>query len=343
MGSALRISLYLASVLLVAGAVFSLWCYRELTRPYKGYSEAEKLIQIERGSSKRDIARQLEREGIISHRTPMLIYLWLVRRGATLKAGEYLFAGPASQLEVCDKLIRGEAYLHRVTVPEGLTLSETAAEIASSGLVALESLLQAMLDPAPVLHIDPQAKDLEGYLFPETYYFPRGVTARDMMRAMVARFEQVFDQELRRRSREAGLSIREAVILASLVEKETAREEERPLVAAVFLNRLRSGLRLECDPTIIYALTRKGLYRGQLSKKDLLFESPYNTYLNPGLPPGPICSPGLSSLRATLYPADTRFLYFVSKNDGTHFFSEDYRQHQRAVAKYRKLRAAAKK
>ncbi len=343
MRRALRISLYLVSVLLVAGAVFSLWCYRELTRPYKGYSETAKFIQIERGSSKSAIARRLEREGIISHRIPLLIYLWFVRRGATLKAGEYLFAAPANQLEVSDKLIRGEVYLHRVTVPEGLTLSEAAAEIASSGLVTTESLLSEMLDPTPVLHIDPQAKDLEGYLFPETYYFPRGVTARELVRVMVARFDQVFDDEMRRRSQAAGLSIREVVILASLVEEETAREEERPLIAAVFLNRLRSGLRLECDPTIIYALTRKGLYKGQLSKKDLLFDSPFNTYRNPGLPPGPICSPGLSSLRATLYPADTRFLYFVSKNDGTHFFSEDYRQHQRAVARYRKLRAAAKK
>ena len=187
---------------------------------------------------------------------------------------------------------------------------------------------------SPISAIDPAARDLEGYLFPETYPLPRHTDAPTLVRQMVARFDHVLTPELRATLHAQGLSVRQAVTLASIVEKETARAEERPVVAAVYENRLRIGMALQCDPTVIYALQRAGRYDGNLHRDDLSFDSPYNTYRYPGLPPGPIASPGRGSIEAALHPADVDYLYFVSRNDGSHEFARNLDDHNRNVQKY---------
>jgi UPF0755 protein len=194
--------------------------------------------------------------------------------------------------------------------------------------------VEAARNPAPVRGIDPAAKDLEGYLFPDTYPLPRKTTAEMLVHQMVSRFERVLTPEIREAAAVRGYSVRQLVTLASIVEKETGQAEERPRVAAVYENRLRVSMGLQCDPTVIYALERAGRYTGNLRRDDLLFDSPYNTYRYPGLPPGPIASPGRASIDAVIHPADVKFLYFVSRNDGTHVFAQTLGEHNRNVDKY---------
>jgi UPF0755 protein len=193
---------------------------------------------------------------------------------------------------------------------------------------------RASADPSAIRKLDPDATDLEGYLFPETYALPRRASADALTAQMVARFERVFGPDLRAAAASRGLSIRQAVTLASLVEKETARAEERPLVAAVYANRLRIGMGLQCDPTVIYALQKAGKYTGNLTRENLTFDSPYNTYRYAGLPPGPIAAPGRFALEAAVRPATVDYLYFVSRNDGSHMFASTYAEHQRNVRQF---------
>ncbi|MGD0782073.1 MAG: endolytic transglycosylase MltG, partial [Candidatus Aminicenantales bacterium] len=223
-----------------------------------------------------------------------------------------------------------------VTVAEGLTSLETFPLFVAAGFGTEEEFHKASTDTSALGILDPLAADLEGYLYPETYRLPKGIPAAGILSKMVDQFRGVFAEPWRRRAAALGFSVRDAVILASLIEKETGRPEEKPLVSSVFHNRLRADMRLECDPTIIYALKKAGTYDGKLHGKDLRFESPYNTYLHAGLPPGPICNPGRASLAAALHPADTEFLYFVARHDGSHQFSRTLREHNRAVDEYRR-------
>jgi UPF0755 protein len=239
---------------------------------------------------------------------------------------------------VIQTLVRGQVLLYPMTLPEGLTRRETARHLNSAYGVDGEAFLAASSDPGPARDWDTEAADLEGYLLPETYHFPKDVTPAEVAEAMVSQFRSVFSEGWKRRAAELGLSVREVVILASLVEKETSRGEERALVSAVFHNRLRIGMKLDCDPTIVYALKQTDSYTGRLRYKDLKLDSPYNTYLYPGLPPGPIANPGRASLEAALYPEDVDYLYFVSRNDGSHQFSRTYREHLNAVNKYQRRR-----
>jgi peptidoglycan lytic transglycosylase G len=221
-----------------------------------------------------------------------------------------------------------------VTFPEGLTMTEMAKIFESHGLGPSSSFLQAAKDPASIRALDPAAKDLEGYLFPETYALPRRTDAAKLVRLMLAAFNDAFTPELRAAAAARSLTVRQTVTLASIVEKETAKPEERPIVAAVYSNRLRIGMPLQCDPTVIYALQRAGAFTGNLRRDDLTFDSPYNTYRYPGLPPGPIASPGAASLEAVVRPADADYLYFVSRNDGSHEFARTLDEHNRNVQKY---------
>jgi UPF0755 protein len=205
---------------------------------------------------------------------------------------------------------------------------------AASGLGTAQGFASAARDASLVRGFDPRASDLEGYLFPDTYRVPRRTTAHDLVAKMVARFEQVAGPEWRDRAKASGLTVRQAATLASLVEKETALPDERPLVAAVYRNRLKKGMALQCDPTVIYAVQRAGRYTGNLSRADLAFDSPYNTYRRVGLPPGPIAAPGKASLEAAAAPADVAFLYFVSRNDGSHAFAETLAEHNRNVREF---------
>ena len=227
-----------------------------------------------------------------------------------------------------------------LTVPEGRSLDEIAALVAAEGL-DLEAFLEAARDPAPVRDLDPAAADLEGYLFPDTYDLPQAPEApRALVRRMTQRFREVISPELERIA-EKGLTVRQVVTLASIVELETASAAERPRIAAVFLNRLEKGMPLQTDPSIIYALKKAGRWDGNIRKRDLDIESPYNTYRRAGLPPGPLGSPGREAIRAVLEPAETKELYFVSRNDGTHEFSETLAEHNRAVDRYQRRRASS--
>jgi UPF0755 protein len=217
---------------------------------------------------------------------------------------------------------------------EGLTIAEMATIVASQGFGPAENFIAAARDVSRVSALDPAASDLEGYLFPDTYALPRSADAAAIVRAMVDRFLEVFTPELQAAQRARGLSVRQFVTLASIVEKETGQADERPLVAAVYTNRLRVGMGLQCDPTVIYALLRAGKYTGNLRREDLMFDSPYNTYRYAGLPPGPIASPGRGSLEAAARPAAVDYLYFLSRNDGSHEFARSLAEHNRNVQKY---------
>jgi hypothetical protein len=220
------------------------------------------------------------------------------------------------------------------SVDPKFSLGEVKPEIVYPLLAFVVFFVAAARDPSPIKTIDPAAPDLEGYLFPKSYLLPRRTDASRLVRTMTARFEQVFTPAVRQAAEGRGLTVRQVVTLASIVEKEAARPEERPIVAAVYENRLRIGMPLQCDPTVIYALERSGKYTGNLRREDLAFDSPYNTYRYPGLPPGPIASPGRASLEAAVHPAQVDFLYFVSRNDGSHEFARTLEEHNRNVQKW---------
>jgi UPF0755 protein len=238
---------------------------------------------------------------------------------------------------VVDKIARGDVFLRPVTFREGLTIRQMAAIFEERGFGTAAEFVAAASKPGPIRELDPQARDLEGYLFPDTYTLPRRTTADELVTRMVARFEKALTPETREQAASRGLRLRELVTLASLVEKETAKPEERPLVAAVYANRLKTGMGMQCDPTVIYALERAGRYSGNLTRADLQFDSPYNTYRYAGLPPGPIAAPGQASLEAAANPAAVPYLYFVSRNDGSHAFATTLDEHNRNVFEYQIL------
>ncbi len=303
--------------------------------PY-GSSTFPKSVEIPLGRSLKEVARILETEGIILNSRAFSLLSYLRKCPKNLKAGIYNFEKPLSAWRILDLLDKGRPELLRVTIPEGYTLANVAERLSASGLVVKENFMKTARDPLLISELlGFSAPSLEGFLFPDTYLFPPGVGDRTIISTMVGRFQEIFDSTMRKRAQELGLSILEVVTLASLVEKETAIPEERPVVAAVFHKRLKMGMRLESDPSVIYGMES---FDGKLTRKDLLSPHPYNTYLHWGLPPGPICSPGKEALRAALFPADCDFLYFVSKNDGTHRFSRNLREHMEAVTQYRTTR-----
>ncbi|HEX7502835.1 MAG TPA: endolytic transglycosylase MltG, partial [Acidobacteriota bacterium] len=222
----------------------------------------------------------------------------------------------------------------KVTIKEGLWIGETAQVFEQAGLFPASEFMRAASSPALIRDLDPEASDLEGYLFPDTYLVRKDITAREMVAAMVERFRENFNNNAIWRARDIGFTPRQAVIMASLIEKETANRDERFLVSSVFHNRLRQNMLLDCDSTIIYALKKAGVYDGDIRWNDLKSDSPYNTRRHRGLPPGPIASPGYASLEAALYPENTEYLYFVAKDAGSHYFSKSLAEHNRAVRKF---------
>jgi len=294
------------------------------------------LVDVQKGQSAKNIAENLKKQGIIKKTWPFLVGYKILFSPKSLKAGEYVFALPLSTNEVLDILMEGRIYLRPVTIPEGLTREEIASHLQSLSITSTEDFLKSSADPSLISSLDKKAGDLEGYLFPETYHFPKAIQAPEIVSSMLDQFQEIFNKKWIKRADALGMTVRDVVILASLIEEETSHPEERKLVSAVFHNRLKIGMKLDCDPTIIYILKKEKKYKNRLRSKDLKFDSPFNTYLNPGLPPGPISSPGRDSLEAALYPAEQDFLYFVSKNDGSHHFSRTFREHQLAVIKYQK-------
>jgi UPF0755 protein len=328
-----RFALFLCLVVALSAAA-AVWLYWHVNEPYRSYQGSEQFVEIPSGVGSRAIGDQLVAAGVIRDTITYRAALWLTGDARRLKAGEYRFERAMTPVEVIGKLARGDVYFVSVTFPEGLTFREMGKLFEARGVGPASAFEDAASDRSLIRHLDPSARNLEGYLFPDTYALPRHAGATALARQMVANFERVFTPELRQAAEAAGLSIREAVTLASLIEKETARPEERPIVAAVYANRRRLGMPLQCDPTVIYALQLAGTYSGNLRREDLGVDSPYNTYRYPGLPPGPIASPGKSSLEAAVHPAAVDFLYFVSRNDGSHEFARTLDEHNRNVRKY---------
>lgn len=332
-----RIRRFLVAILvlgLLAGAVAGWLMYQRIHEPYRGFETAEQFVDIPPGSGARTIGTRLAAAGVIHDPLTFRAALWLSGRARDLKAGEYRFDRPATTLEVIDRLARGDVYRRLITFREGLTVAEMARVFEERGFGTAADFESAATNPSLIVDLDPGARDLEGYLFPETYAFPRGTSAKEVVAQMVAHFKQAYDTDLRARAAAADLTTRQVVTLASLVEKETGRPEERPLVAAVYRNRLAVGMPMQADPTVIYGLNKAGRYTGNLTRENLQFDSPYNTYRYAGLPPGPIAAPGRASLAATLDPAEVKYLYFVSRNDGSHVFAETLAEHNRNVREW---------
>jgi UPF0755 protein len=333
----MRLLKFLAVLVGLSAAGAGIIAYRAYTmarEPFRGYDEEEVFFTVERGATGIRIGESLEERGIIRDRRLFRLALRFRADGKTVQAGEYRFAEPLSTFDVLEKLVSGDTFTFAVTIPEGFTLLETAELLAARGLAEGSAIRSAFEEGTLVADLDPEAFNLEGYLYPTTYRFARKVAPDEVARTLVAQFNRVFDEERRAEAAKLGLSPRQAVTLASVIEKETGLAEERPLIASVFWNRLRIGMPLQSDPTIIYALELAGRFDGNLKRTDLELDSPYNTYRFPGLPPGPIASPGVASIRAVLEPAETSFLYFVSRNDGSHHFSSTYSEHVNAVRKY---------
>jgi UPF0755 protein len=327
------LAIVIVLVLAAAGAAAA-WVYLGVRQPYRGYTGAEQFVDIKSGTGTRAIGQHLVDAGIVRDQLTFRMALWLSGRAARLKAGEYRFTDPATPGEVIGKLARGEVFVIPVTFPEGLTIDEMAKIVEARGFGPASAFVAAARDASLVREFDPAARDLEGYLFPETYPLSRHADAPRIVRLMADAFDRALSPELRAAAAARGLSIRQLVTLASIVEKETANPEERPIVASVYENRLRIGMLLQCDPTVIYALEREGRYHGNLHHDDLFIDSPYNTYRYAGLPPGPIAAPGRESLEAVVHPAESDFLYFVSRNDGSHAFATSLEEHDRNVQKY---------
>ena len=331
-----RLGLLLLLAIAAIGG-FAAWLDQELSRPYKGYAGDSVIVDIPRGTSRWGVATLLKKNGVIRNRVAFEVFSdWHQRR--SLQAGEYLFSGPMSERQVFWKIALGKINVITVQIPEGWTMFDIADQLERQKLCSRADFLRVARDPTPIIDIAPHARSLEGFLFPSTYQFARHTPPEQIAEAMIHEF----------RSKWTGLnpdlaiatastpSLENVVTMASLVERETPLESERPLVAGVFYNRLRRGLPLQCDPTVQYALALKGHPTQTVSHADLRVDSPYNTYLRPGLPPGPIANPGEASLRAAIDPAKTDFMYFVANDAGGHFFSKTLEEHNRNVARYRR-------
>jgi UPF0755 protein len=325
------------AILIIVGILAAAgWIYFTVGRPYKGYDGPEQFVEIAPGSGPASMGRVLADAGVVPNAAAFRTAVWLRGAGRRLQAGEYRFDAPISPGDVVDKLARGDVYLRPVTFREGLNIRQMAAIFEEKALGSAREFIAAAANPQRIKPLDPAAPDLEGYLFPDTYTLPRKITAEQLVDRMLARFEQALTPDIRARAAERGLNVRQLVTLASLVEKETGKGEERPLVAAVYANRLKIGMGLQCDPTVIYALERAGRYTGNLTRESLKFDSPYNTYRYAGLPPGPIAAPGKASLAAAADPADVSYLYFVSRNDGSHAFATTLDEHNRNVEQWQR-------
>lgn len=304
-----------------------------LNRAYRGFPE-DRFVDFPKGTGTMEMARLLADAGVVPSRWHLLA-AHALRPGQRWQAGEYRFQKAATVWEVADRLRRGDVYLIELRIPEGNNLYDIAALIEQAGLGNASGFVGAARDPSLIRDLAPRAPSLEGFLFPSTYFVPRKTSPEALCRLLTGQFRK----EWKAAGGGSGNALA-AVTMASLVEKETGAAEERPVVAAVYRNRLRQGMRLEADPTTIYAAMLEGVWRGTIYKSDLQRDHPYNTYAVAGLPPGPIANPGRASLAAALRPAESEYLYFVAKGDGSgrHNFSKTYAEHSRAVVAWRRGR-----
>lgn len=324
------------AIAFVAALLIGLNFYRYCVTPYAGV-ETSVSLHIDRGSSLQKIAAMLKKENVIDSISKFKILTRIKTAEHKIKSGEYCFALPMAPLDVLDKLIRGKIITYSITIPEGSNIYDIAGIMESAGIGDSCSILNRITDVSFIKSLGIEGESLEGFLFPDTYRFTKATNPDVIIKKMVDEFKNVFKEVLKSRGLKTGLSEKEVIILASLVEKETASEKEKPVVAGVFFNRLKKRMRLECDPTVVYGIKRENPgFKSRLRKKHLRKKTPYNTYRIKGLPPGPICNPGIKSIEAVLNPAKVDYLFFVSKNNGTHKFSKTLREHNRAVHTYQK-------
>ena len=335
------LALLLLIVLIAGGA--AAWMWYGIAKPYQDFAPGGVFVDVPRGASQRHVAYLLKTNGVVRSAMGFEVY---ARRHPkrTLQAGEYFFDHAMTGSEVFWKLANGQVYQQPFTVREGETMFDIARELQAGKFMPAADFVFAASDPALIRDFAPDAKTLEGFLFPATYELPRHPAASELTAEMVHKFKEqwkrIAPSPVGSQANEANhRDVDRIVTLASLVERETPKPEERPLVAGAFENRLRKGMRLQCDPTVIYGMERLGKYNGALTGKDLSFDSPYNTYEHGGLPPGPIGNPGEASLRAALQPTETNYLYFVANTQGGHFFSATLAEHNKNVVKYRRLLA----
>jgi len=315
----------------------SAWLDSQISRPYRGHRPEKVYVDIPHGASRWKIAGILRSDDVIRNRLAFTLFsTWHFRK--RMQAGEYLFDRPLNSREVFWKISRGQIFVHIVTIPEGWTMFDIANEFNRQGICSQQEFLTAAHNTSLIWDLSPQAPSLEGFLFPSTYEFTRHTTCEQAVKRMVQDFRAVWETLVPSDSPPPGaLTPAQVVALASLVERETPNVAERPIVAGVFYNRLRRGEALQCDPTVQYAMALAGHPIKDVRPQDLRVDSPYNTYQHRGLPPGPIANPGEASLRAALAPAQTDYLYFVANDQGGHFFSRTLAEHNRNVARLRRL------
>ena len=318
-------------LLLLSGLGAGSWIY--FTSPVLETGE-DRTIVIREGMHLKEISGILESEGLIKNSAVFVLLAKMKGYSRSIKAGEYILNPAMPPGKIMEMMTRGEVVSHTVTIPEGFSIEQIADVLSGNGIIDREKFLVYAAGDGVEKKYSINGPGLEGYLYPDTYQFARNVSANAIIDTMVKRFWQVTEQ-FEQKIAESGMTLHEVVTLASIVEKETGKASERPLIASVFLNRIKKRMRLESDPTVIYGIKD---FSGNLKKRDLSTYSPYNTYVVRGLPPGPIANPGIDSIKAVLYPAKTNYLYFVSKNDGSHHFSSSLKEHNRAVYTYQKKR-----
>lgn len=294
-----------------------------------------KEVAIQQGMSADAISRALASQGIVSDARFFSVLCWYRKAAQKLKAGEYAFLRLSTPDQILEQITAGRVIVHKVTLPEGSTVKDVARILGESGLAPRDEILRLSTDPEAANSMGIDASGLEGYLFPETYYFRKTQSSASILRAMVDQFRKRLPDSWADRSKALGFSLHQLVILASLIEKEAVVDSERPIIAAVFINRLKRGMPLQSDPTAVYDLDG---FSGPVESAHLKRQSPYNTYVVKGLPIGPICNPGAKSIRAAFHPEEVAYLYFVSNDDGTHYFSETAAEHHKAVSRYREKR-----
>jgi len=345
-----RLILLFIVVLLLAGGASAAWVYSELRRPIS-HNKSGQFIEIPRGSSPSSIVKKLADEGIIKHEWPLKVYLKATGRGSSLKAGEYDFPSPVSPLSVLAKLQTGQRRLTRITIPEGWTrwdIAKAMVQVPELHLATEAQALDLMNNVSLISDLDPLAKNLEGYLFPDTYEFAPETTAEELIEMMVKRFRGVWKAEWTDQARSLNMTTQQIVTTASIIETEAKLDEERPIVASVIYNRLQKDIPLAVDSSIVYASKLEGKWRydGKVYKSDIERRSPYNTRIYAGLPPGPVASPGASSLHAALNPAQSDYLYYVrnpARDDGAHNFysnGSDFETGVQALRKWERERDA---
>ncbi len=336
-----KVTFAIFALLLVAIVFAGLgFFFRTALQPYQPTNVATVIIEIERGQTPGAISRQLEAMQVVGSQRLFLYYGKLLGSWPNIKAGEYELSPSMAPTRIFNILTSGISVSRPFLVREGENSYEISATLQAKGFGGKENFLRLVRDPTFIAGLDlaPAPKSLEGYLFPDTYFLPRKTTQEEILRTMVRRFRNAWGTAEDQRAQELGMTRDQIITLASIVEKETGAPEERAIIAGVFHNRLAKKMKLQSDPTTIYGIWSR--YRGNIRKSDLSAANPYNTYHVPGLPEGPISNPGAEAIRATLYPASHDFLYFVSKNDGTHIFTPTYADHAKAVTEFQINRRA---